>query len=476
MANKTTLWSLCVAGTLIAVAAAGIRMVAGGERELLLIGRTSDAHHQIEMACETCHAAPPFANSAAAAKALNETCRHCHEDELLAADDSHPRKLFRAPRMAAYRQQLDILQCTTCHAEHRPEITRTGGVTVATDFCAACHSLGDQDVRAARPSHAGLAFDTCASAGCHNYHDNRALYEDFLTTHADNPWVAPKPEHRLSALRRDANGEAAATSASAVAPLAALKPSVVEDWTGTAHATMAVSCPACHAPDVAADASAAALAAQWIAAPDATTCIDCHDYQAATFAGGRHGMRQHPAIAEPRDSRQRLDAVGLGLVPDAVAKWIADPPRPTRMTYTRKVVQRLAKDEEVIAASEHYEDDSALPLPAQMFRFGAELVADETEDFSYSLLSLHPINKKNGPGTAAEQDGLEHVADRPGENYYGEEELGGQRYFVAIYPDYAVAEACVNCHNNHKDSPRTDAKIGDVMGGVVIRFPISDSR
>ena len=333
MADKTTLWSLCVAGTLIAVAAAGIRMVAGGERELLLIGRTSDAHHQIEMACETCHAAPPFASSAAAAKALNETCRHCHEDELLAADDSHPRKLFRAPRMAVYRQPLDILQCTTCHAEHRPEITRTSGVTVATDFCAACHSLGDQDVRAARPSHAGLAFDTCASAGCHNYHDNRALYEDFLTTHADNPWVAPKPEHRLSALRRDANGKAAATSASAVAPLAALKPSVVADWTGTAHATMAVSCPACHAPDVAADASAAALAAQWIAMPDTTTCIDCHDVQAATFAVGRHGMRQHPAIAEPRDSRQRLDAIGLGgLVPDAVAKWIADPPRPTRMT------------------------------------------------------------------------------------------------------------------------------------------------
>ena len=143
-----------------------------------------------------------------------------------------------------------------------------------------------------------------------------------------------------------------------------------------------------------------------------------------------------------------------------------------RTAYTRKVVQRLARDEEVITASEHYEDDSALPLPAQMFRFGAELVADATEDFSYALLSLHPINKKNGPGTDAEREGLRHVADSPGENYYGEEQLGGQGYFVAIYPDYAVAPACVHCHNNHKDSPRTDAKIGDVMGGVVIRFPI----
>ena len=143
-----------------------------------------------------------------------------------------------------------------------------------------------------------------------------------------------------------------------------------------------------------------------------------------------------------------------------------------RAVYTRMVVQRLTRDEKIITASEHFRDDMALPLPAQMFRFGAEMVADATEDFSYSLLSLHPINKKNGPGTALEREGLRHVADNPGENFYGEEKLGGRRYFAAVYPDYAVAEACVSCHNGHKDSPRTDARVGDVMGGVVIRIPI----
>ena len=115
--------------------------------------------------------------------------------------------------------------------------------------------------------------------------------------------------------------------------------------------------------------------------------------------------------------------------------------------------------------------DLALPLPAQMFRFGAEAVADETEDFSYSLLSLHPINKKNGPGTDLEQQGLQHVMDNE-ESFYDEEELGGQRYFAAVYPDFAVSEACVDCHNNHKDSPRTDIELGDVIGGVVIRIPM----
>ncbi|MGH8865829.1 MAG: c-type heme family protein, partial [Burkholderiales bacterium] len=40
-------------------------------------------------------------------------------------------------------------------------------------------------------------------------------------------------------------------------------------------------------------------------------------------------------------------------------------------------------------------------------------------------------------------------------------------------PDKAVAEACVTCHNNHKDSPRSDFKLNDIMGGIVIRIPLT---
>jgi len=35
-----------------------------------------------------------------------------------------------------------------------------------------------------------------------------------------------------------------------------------------------------------------------------------------------------------------------------------------------------------------------------------------------------------------------------------------------------VAPACVTCHNDHKDSPKKDFKLGDTMGGVVIRVPM----
>ena len=140
-----------------------------------------------------------------------------------------------------------------------------------------------------------------------------------------------------------------------------------------------------------------------------------------------------------------------------------------REVYTKQVVNRLQNEEKVLKAGEHWKDDKLLPLPAQMFRMGAERAREKTKGFSYALLSLWPINKQNGPHTEAEKAGLKVVADQPSQNSYTEETLNGVSYLTAVYPDVAVSEACVNCHNAHEDSPRKDYKLGDVMGAVVIR-------
>ena len=143
-----------------------------------------------------------------------------------------------------------------------------------------------------------------------------------------------------------------------------------------------------------------------------------------------------------------------------------------RTVYTRMVVNRLQNEEKVIKATEHFKDDKSLPLPAQMFRFGAEMVAEKKMPFSYSLQSLWPVNKQNLPKTAVEKKGREAVAKDNTKPFYGEETLGKTKYFTAVYADKAVAPACVTCHNEHKDSPKTDFKIGQTMGGVVIRIPM----
>jgi hypothetical protein len=142
-----------------------------------------------------------------------------------------------------------------------------------------------------------------------------------------------------------------------------------------------------------------------------------------------------------------------------------------RAVYADEVVKRLQDEKKVLKATERFREEDTLPLPAQMVRMGAERVSRSQAGFSYALLSLWPVNKQNGARTDVEKAGLGEVT-RSGAAYYAEETLGGTRYFTAVYPDKAVSKACVTCHNAHEDSPRTDFKEGDVMGGVVLRIPL----
>ncbi|MBI1371796.1 MAG: DUF3365 domain-containing protein [Phycisphaera sp.] len=159
-----------------------------------------------------------------------------------------------------------------------------------------------------------------------------------------------------------------------------------------------------------------------------------------------------------------------------------------RTTYVKKVVNRFVKEQKVmiedpetkkirpLKASEEWENEhGSLPLPAQMFRMGAELAREKANGlFDYQLLSEWPINKQHAPRSDVEKAGLKFILDTNGEKpFYGEEEIAGKKYFTALYADKGVAAACVDCHNMHPDSPKTDFKLGDVMGGIVIRIPIN---
>lgn len=161
-----------------------------------------------------------------------------------------------------------------------------------------------------------------------------------------------------------------------------------------------------------------------------------------------------------------------GVAPQAFADALHAVMSADRTVYTKNVVNRLQNEEAVIKATEHWKDEKTLPLPAQMFRMGAEMVAAKNLGFTYSLLSLWPINTQNHPKTDVEKKGLQYVVDNPGKNFYADETLGGKKYFTAVYADVAVAPACVTCHNNHTDTPKDDFKLNDVMGGVVIRVSL----
>lgn len=168
------------------------------------------------------------------------------------------------------------------------------------------------------------------------------------------------------------------------------------------------------------------------------------------------------------------EPVSSGIAPKLYTDSLFAVMNADRANYTKLVVQRLGPNGAgAVKPDENWEDiENGTLLPAQMFRAGSEAVAEITDEFTYSLQSLWPIGKQNGPKTPMEKEGLEYIAANPGENFYGEEELGGVTYYTAVYPDVAVSPACTTCHNDHKDSPKTDFEIGEVMGGVVIRVPL----
>ncbi|HEY8923095.1 MAG TPA: DUF3365 domain-containing protein [Polyangia bacterium] len=143
-----------------------------------------------------------------------------------------------------------------------------------------------------------------------------------------------------------------------------------------------------------------------------------------------------------------------------------------RATYTREVVDRLQNKEKVLTAGEHFREEKLLPLPAQMLRMSAEEMRKKRHDYAVALLSPWPINRQNAAHTEIEKAAMDAITKDPDQPYTGEETLGKNRYFTAVYADRAVSDACVSCHNKHEESPRHDFKLNDVLGGIVIRVAI----
>jgi hypothetical protein len=157
---------------------------------------------------------------------------------------------------------------------------------------------------------------------------------------------------------------------------------------------------------------------------------------------------------------------------EKVAAFIHAVLEANRNNYTENVVSKLQRDG--IEAHEHWKDERGVPLPAQFLMETGRLVALKDLNFSFRLASLTPVYVWNGPNSDLERQGLMAVQHNPDHPYYGFITKSGTRYFEAIYADRAVSVACVECHNNHPNSPRRDFKLNDVMGGIVITFPVGE--
>ncbi len=170
-------------------------------------------------------------------------------------------------------------------------------------------------------------------------------------------------------------------------------------------------------------------------------------------------------------SSATTEGTSVSVPVEMVADYVHAVIEADREVYTRHVVERM-QAKGVVVASENWEQKNTLPLPAQFLMESGRIMAKKGIGIQYRLISLWPINKRNVASSEFEKTGLGAVLTHPTKPHTGFVKEGGVRYFQAVYPDLAVTQACIGCHNAHPDSPKRDFKINEVMGAMVISIPV----
>jgi predicted CXXCH cytochrome family protein len=311
MGNTTIKWVVWIVLSTIAGVWLGYTMLSDtADKTLFMPGPLTPGHHQLAQACDACHV-----DAFGGGEVLQQSCVDCHGKDRVKPFDSHPSKKFKDPRNAELLENINALQCISCHTEHRPEITAKDGLTQPVDFCFYCH----QDVAKERPSHQGMGFETCKDSGCHNFHNNRALYTDFLIKHLQEP---PMLGEMILPVKEFVNVlEEIVEYPREKYPVIPLKEKDIDasdrlngkaeiktDWLETAHANSGVNCTACHVnqSEGAINADSETINASWDNHPDHTVCTNCHNVEVERFMEGKHGMRLKQGLSAMTPALARL--------------------------------------------------------------------------------------------------------------------------------------------------------------------------
>lgn len=152
---------------------------------------------------------------------------------------------------------------------------------------------------------------------------------------------------------------------------------------------------------------------------------------------------------------------------DQLFRALASENNEIRGTFTREIVGEGEKHGLIFDEGWRQPNIVAGPLPALFLRSISRKMARNNTEVGLFLGSDFPIEQSNS-FTQTQQEKFERLK-RTGQTFpYFDEST---KLYTAMFPDYATATACVSCHNQHPDSPRTDWKIGDMMGATTWTFP-----
>lgn len=149
--------------------------------------------------------------------------------------------------------------------------------------------------------------------------------------------------------------------------------------------------------------------------------------------------------------------------------------REFRTLYSSEVVARVA-EEGVVVTHNYREHDGAIPLPSTLSMLLGKRMAANATSGRVKLYSAHPFSwqKTTGLEDQFARDAWVFLSRNPKRVYYRFEDYEGRpslRYATADL----MRPSCVNCHNSHPDSTKSDWKVGDVRGVLEVVHPLDRS-
>lgn len=145
-----------------------------------------------------------------------------------------------------------------------------------------------------------------------------------------------------------------------------------------------------------------------------------------------------------------------------------------RSYYTAKVIHKV-KTKGILKVDHDHRGESTVPLPATMIHDLSEEFRKNPEGVQLRLYSSAPFpNRKNRQMDDFERDSLKFFLTNKDQAFTRVEELDGHTVIRVAIPDLMTAQACIDCHNRHPESPRTDWKLGDVRGVLEVIAPVDN--
>ncbi len=169
------------------------------------------------------------------------------------------------------------------------------------------------------------------------------------------------------------------------------------------------------------------------------------------------------------------NAVKNNVIEQAVtsAKQVTQQYKVLRGYYVKNIVSPTKQKNAMQFGIDHAQNPNMLPLPATMILDLSKLL--EKDGVYISLYSQYPFsNRKDRTLDGFQSKAWKMLQDPKKMMTQIEKDAKGRQIIRVGVADVMSAQGCVDCHNSHPDSPKTDWKIGQTRGVLEVKQDITD--